>query len=110
MAADDTNPKTEERLARWRTSLAEFESERPQVDAEMDAIHKAGVEDTFSGQVRRAIHASKLSLSEICEASGISLEVMGEFLMGKAALSSDDLDRLLPRLPAEAGITVVKSS
>ena len=93
-----TDNKTEQRLARWRASLAEFELEKAEVDSMMDDFHKAREEDSFSGQLRRAIHASPTTLEDLCDSAGISWDLLSEFLAAKSVPSSDDIDRLFPLL------------
>lgn len=49
---------------------------------------------TLSSELRRAIHASSLSLTEIAARSGITLLILDEFLTGERTLQSDVIDRL----------------
>ena len=48
----------------------------------------------FSDQVRRAIHDSGRSRSEICDAIGVDATVLSRFLNGHCGLAMDKLDRL----------------
>jgi len=51
-------------------------------------------EATLSGDVRRAIHASDLSLLEIATQAGITPIMLDDFLTGERTLRSDVMDRL----------------
>jgi hypothetical protein len=55
---------------------------------------EASEEATLSGQLRRAVHASDLSLAAVAVQVGIPLLVLDEFLTGERTLRSDVLDRL----------------
>ena len=46
------------------------------------------------GQLRRALHASELSLSAIAAGAGITPLLLDEFLTGERTLRSDVIDRL----------------
>jgi transcriptional regulator with XRE-family HTH domain len=54
----------------------------------------AAKETTLSGELRRAVHASELSLSKIAANAGITAVMLDEFLTGERSLPSDVLDRL----------------
>jgi hypothetical protein len=84
-------PEEQDRLCRYREQVA---SELPDL-VERDRMRKeASKEATLSGELRRAIHGSSLSLSRIAERVGISPLVLDEFLTGERTLRSDVLDRL----------------
>ena len=51
-------------------------------------------EPTLSGELRRAVHASPASLSNIADQAGIPELALDEFLTGERTLRSDVLDRL----------------
>jgi hypothetical protein len=55
---------------------------------------EAQEEQTLSGELRRAIHASDLSLSVIAPKAGITPMLLDEFLTGERTLRSDVMDRL----------------
>jgi hypothetical protein len=79
------------RLQRYRGQIA---SELPEL-AERDRMRKEAREEaTLSGELRRAIHCSPLSLSTIAERAGIAPLALDEFLTGERTLRSDVLDRL----------------
>lgn len=62
----------------------------------------AAAEDTLTGHLRRAIHASHRSLQIIATEAGIQPAALCHFLEGEQALQSNELDRLA----AAAGVTV----
>ena len=62
----------------------------------------AAAEDTLTGHLRRAIHASHKSLQIIATEARIQPSALCRFLEGEQALQSNDLDRLA----AAAGVTV----
>jgi transcriptional regulator with XRE-family HTH domain len=87
----ELTPEEQNRLRRYREQIA---SELPDL-AERDRMRKeARDEATLSGELRRAIHASPLSLAAIAERAGISPLALDEFLTGERTLRSDVLDRL----------------
>jgi transcriptional regulator with XRE-family HTH domain len=51
-------------------------------------------ESTLSGELRRAVHKSDLSLAEIATRVGISPIMLDDFLTGERTLRSDVIDRL----------------
>jgi len=97
-----TNPQTrrvtreltleeQNRLRRYREQIA---SELPDL-AERDRMRKEAREEaTLSGELRRAVHGSPLSLAVVAERAGISPLALDEFLTGERTLRSDVLDRL----------------
>ena len=58
-------------------------------------------EATLSGELRRAVHTSELSLAEIAATISITPLVLDEFLTGERTLRSDVLDRLAVALGYE---------
>ena len=62
-------------------------------------------ETTLSGQLRRAIHASQLSLSAIAEQTDITPLQLDEFLTGQRTLRSDVIDRLAAALGCQLTVT-----
>ncbi|MHB1157853.1 MAG: helix-turn-helix domain-containing protein [Phycisphaerales bacterium] len=71
-----------------------IDRELPELAAADQMRKEARDEPTFSGELRRAIHASSLSLADIAEQTGISPITLDEFLTGERTLRSDVLDRL----------------
>jgi hypothetical protein len=51
-------------------------------------------ENTLSGELRRAVHESDLSLAEIAVRAGIAPAMPDDFLTGERTLRSDVMDRL----------------
>src|SRR5262249_45070063 len=87
----ELTPEEQDRLRRHREQIA---AELPDL-AERDRMRKeARAEATLSGELRRAIHGSPLSLSTIAERAGILPLALDEFLTGERTLRSDVLDRL----------------
>jgi transcriptional regulator with XRE-family HTH domain len=87
----ELTPEEQSRLCRYREQIA---SELPDL-AERDRLRKEAREEaTLSGELRRAIHGSPLSLSTVAERAGISPLALDEFLTGERTLRSDVLDRL----------------
>ncbi len=87
----ELTPEEQNRLSRHREHIA---SELPDL-ALRDRMRKEACEEaTLSGELRRAVHASPLSLSMIAEQIGISPLALDEFLTGERTLRSDVLDRL----------------
>ena len=87
----ELTPEEQDRLRRYRAQIA---AELPDL-AERDRMRKEASEEvTLSGELRRAVHASPLSLSTIAERAGISPSTLDKFLTGERTLRSDVLDRL----------------
>ena len=55
---------------------------------------EAREEATLSGEFRRAVHASELTLSVIAAQAGITPLMLDDFLTGERTLRSDVIDRL----------------
>ena len=84
-------PEEQERLKRQRELIAK---ELPDL-VQRDRMRKEAQEEpTLSGELRRAIHASKLSLSAIAAQAGVTPLLLDEFLTGERTLRSDVMDRL----------------
>jgi hypothetical protein len=82
---------TKVRLNGLRRQIAE---ELPELIDRERMRREARQEPTVSGELRRAIHASTLPLSEIASRSKIPLLALDEFLTGERTLRSDVIDRL----------------
>jgi hypothetical protein len=92
---------TPRQQARLRHQQRLIEKELPEL-IERDRMGKeAANELTFSGELRRAIHASQLPLTEIAIEVGISPLALSDFLTGERTLRSDVLDRLMTSLGLE---------
>lgn len=81
----------QERLAVGRAQVAR---ELPDLALRDQMRKDAREEPTLSGELRRAIHASDLSLTEIAAQAGVTPIVLDDFLTGERTLRSDVLDRL----------------
>jgi predicted nucleic acid-binding protein len=79
------------RLQRQRTLIAK---ELPELVQRDQMRKEAQEEQTLSGEFRRAIHASELSLVAIASQAGITPLLLDEFLTGERTLRSDVMDRL----------------
>lgn len=84
-------PRQQASLRRNRRKVA---AELPDLTARDQMRKEARDEPTLSGELRRAINASRLSLSEIATQAGIPPLALDEFLTGERTLRSDVLDRL----------------
>ena len=91
------------RLQQYRQQIAE---ELPDLQARDQMRKDAREESTLSGEVRRAIHASELSLAEIAARVGVTPIVLDDFLTGERTLRSDVLDRLASVLGYELQRTI----
>jgi transcriptional regulator with XRE-family HTH domain len=90
-ATSQASPPQRAKLRRLRTRVA---LELPDLAARNRMRKEAGDEPTLSGELRRAVHSSPLSLADIAEQAGITPLVLDEFLTGERTLRSDVLDRL----------------
>ena len=82
-------------LAHHRRLIAR---ELPDLAARDQMRKEACDEPTLSGELRRAIHASPLSLADIAAQAGIPPLALDEFLTGERTLRSDVIDRLAASL------------
>jgi hypothetical protein len=87
----ELTPAEQERLKHQRDQIAR---ELPDLAARDQMRKEARAEMTLSGELRRAVHASALSLSAIAGQVGITPLMLDEFLTGERTLRSDVLDRL----------------
>jgi hypothetical protein len=89
-----TRELTPEQLDRLRRQREQIAAELPDLAAR-DRMRKEACEEvTLSGELRRAVHASSLSLSTIAEQAGLTPLALDEFLTGERTLRSDVLDRI----------------
>ena len=87
----ELTPEEQDRLRRYRAEIA---SELPDL-AERDRMRKEAREEaTSSGELRRSVHGSPLSLTIIADRAGLAPLALDEFLTGERTLRSDVLDRL----------------
>ena len=87
----ELTPAEKERLRNYREQITQ---ELPDLQARDQMRKDAREENTLSGELRRAIHASELSLAEIAERAGITPILLDDFLTGERTLRSDVIDRL----------------
>lgn len=92
----------QQRIGRHREQIA---AELPEMAARDQMRKEARDETTLSGQLRRAIHASQLSLSAIAEQTDITPLQLDEFLTGQRTLRSDVIDRLAAALGCQLTVT-----
>jgi len=85
---------TAEEQARLQRHREQIAAELPDLTARDRMRKEAREEATLSGELRRAVHASQLSLSVIATQAGIPPLALDEFLTGERTLRSDVLDRL----------------
>ena len=89
-----TRPLTDAEQERLRKYQEQIAGELPDLAARDQMRKEASEETTLSGDLRRAIHASDLSLAEIATQVRITPLLLDEFLTGERTLRSDVLDRL----------------
>jgi len=94
----ELTPSEKERLTKYREQVAR---ELPDLQARDQMRKDAREEGTLSGELRRAIHASELSLSEIAARVAVTPLVLDDFLTGERTLRSDVIDRLAGVLGCE---------
>src|SRR5437879_4064345 len=87
----DLSPVEQERLQQHQQQIAR---ELPELVARDQMRKEASQEATLSGELRRAIHASDLSLSTIAARAGLTPGMLDDFLTGERTLRSDVMDRL----------------
>jgi ribosome-binding protein aMBF1 (putative translation factor) len=78
-------------IKRWQEQVKD---ELPELAKRLRMATEAAEENTFSGELRRAIHASGLTLNHIADRVGTTAIVLDEFLTAERTLRSDVIDRL----------------
>ncbi len=89
-----TRPLTEQEQQRVVKSRSQVAQELPELQVRDHMRKDAREENTLSGDLRRSIHASDLSLSEIASQACITPVLLDDFLTGERTLRSDIMDRL----------------
>ena len=89
-----------EHLARLEQARKKIAAELPDLVARERRMREAAEENTFSGQLRRAIHGGDRDLISLAELAGTTPVHLSEFLAGDRTLRSDVLDRLVSALGA----------
>lgn len=82
----------QQRLAKSRKAVAR---ELPELMRRDQLAQDAAREQSFSGELRRAIHQSRLTLIELADQTGATPLILDEFLTGEGTLQSDVIDRLV---------------
>lgn len=85
---------TDEERDRLRHYRRQITGELPALKARTQSRKDAREESTLSGELRRSIHGSDLSLAKIAVEVGLTAEMLDEFLTGERTLRSDVMDRL----------------
>ena len=88
---------TEEKRAQIKRWQEQIKEELPDLAKRLRMATEAAEENTFSGELRRAIHSSGLTLNHIAERVGTTPVVLDDFLIGQGSLQSDVIDRLTER-------------
>jgi len=94
----ELTPAEKARVERYREQIAHEASD---LQARDQMRKDAREEGTLSGELRRAIHESGLSLAEIAARAGVGPIVLDDFLTGERTLRSDVIDRLASALGCE---------
>jgi hypothetical protein len=89
-----TRELTSEERSQVKDARATVAAELPDLISRDRMRNEARSELTLSGELRRAVHASELSLHVIASRVGITPLMLDEFLTGERTLRSDVLDRL----------------
>ena len=78
----------------WEETVAKVEAELPEL-IERDRLTKEAMkEQTVSGQLRRAICASKTDYIKLAGKNEVDVITISEFMCGRATLDSDAFSRL----------------
>ena len=85
---------SDEKRAQVHRAQAQVKEELPELAIRLRMANEADEENTFSGELRRAIHASGFHLIYIAERVGTTPIVLDEFLTGERTLRSDVIDRV----------------
>ena len=96
-----TRELSAEEQQRMDQQRAQVAAELPELAARDQSRREAREEATLSGQLRRTIHASELTLSQIAAQAGITPLMLDDFLTGERTLRSDVMDRLADVLGCE---------
>jgi hypothetical protein len=86
------SPDEQARVAKAREQIA---AELPELIAREQQMREAAEENTFSGDLRRAIHGDERDLISLAQVVGITPIQLSEFLTGQRTLRSDVLDRIV---------------
>jgi len=95
-------PAQTRRMKKVRELIA---AELPDLIRRNQLADDAQNEKTFSGQLRRAIHAFPMSSMKIAEKVGLRWIDLDDFLTGEKTLRSDAIDRLVKLLKLKLATT-----
>jgi hypothetical protein len=101
---------TPEHLARLAEARQQVAAELPDLVARERRMREAAEEETFSGELRRAIHNGDRDLIALAEIAGTTPIHLSEFLAGDRTLRSDVLDRLVMALGAKLVVSERESA
>ena len=101
MTTKTISPELLDQIRRDRELIA---AELPDLTERHQRMVEAKTEDTFSGHLRQAIHASGRLVREIAADAGIPSQHLCEFLEGARTLRSDVLDRLAQAVGATISV------
>jgi hypothetical protein len=93
-----TRPLTDDENKRMGRDREQIAAELPDLAARDQLRKDASEEATLSGELRRAVHASAMTLSVIAATVGIPPLLLDDFLTGERTLRSDVMDRLAEAL------------
>lgn len=88
----DLTPEESQRVEQQRAQIA---AELPDLACRDKLRREAREENTFSGELRRAIHNANLSITQIADRIAVTPLVLDEFLTGERTLRSDVIERLI---------------
>jgi len=100
---------SEEKRAQIRRAQQLVKEELPDLANRLRMATEAAEEKTFSGELRRAIHASGFHLNYIADRVCTKPVVIDEFLTGERTLRSDVIDRLAALLGCTLSRTEIQN-
>ena len=95
-----------ERLDEIRRSWPLIEAELPDLIARMESMREASNEQSLCGELRRAVHHSGYTLTQVADRAGLEPDVLSDWLQGTHTLRSDVLDRIAQAVNATVRVTV----
>jgi hypothetical protein len=99
-------PMPAELQRQWEEDLAAID--RDEVEASFAKSAAAAAEDSFSGYVRRCVHAGDKPLTVLVDETQIDQQRFADFMHGEGLLDTAEVDRLLAALgvalPAAASV------
>lgn len=111
----DRQEMTPELRERWKRQIEAAQADRSESDEYFRMAEPAAAEATFSGELRRAIHAvhaRQMLLPTLLERAGVDWKTLRPFMTGEASLPTEVVDRLvavlglhLQEVPTIAGST-----